>query len=108
MSARPSQNVFIAAISSDIGGALAHMYLEEGCNVVGTYRDDSGLESLKGQPGVIEAMQRRLDLAPQSLMKVRRSRVESEQKRILASAIPFRPALSACVSKLKCRSQYVR
>ena len=107
MTARPSENVFIAA-SSDIGDALARLYLEEGCNVVGTYRDDSGLESLKRHPGVIEAMRRRLDLAPQSLMKVRRSTVESGQKRILASAIPFRPALSACVSKLKRRSQYVR
>lgn len=47
MTARPPQNVFIAAISSDIGRALAHMYLEEGCNVAGTYRDDSGLDSLK-------------------------------------------------------------
>jgi NAD(P)-dependent dehydrogenase (short-subunit alcohol dehydrogenase family) len=52
MTARASQNVFIGAISSDIGGALARMYLADGCNVVGTYRDDSGLESLKRQPGV--------------------------------------------------------
>jgi NAD(P)-dependent dehydrogenase (short-subunit alcohol dehydrogenase family) len=52
MTARPSENVFIAAISSDIGGALARLYLAEGRQVVGTYRDDSGLESLKRQPGV--------------------------------------------------------
>jgi NAD(P)-dependent dehydrogenase (short-subunit alcohol dehydrogenase family) len=52
MTSGPSQNVFIAAISSDIGGALARMYLEEGCNVVGTYRDDSGLESLRRRSGV--------------------------------------------------------
>jgi NAD(P)-dependent dehydrogenase (short-subunit alcohol dehydrogenase family) len=52
MISRPSQNAFIAAISSDIGRALAHMYLEEGWNVIGTYRDDSGLESLRRQPRV--------------------------------------------------------
>jgi NAD(P)-dependent dehydrogenase (short-subunit alcohol dehydrogenase family) len=52
MTARPSQNVFIAAISSDIGRALAQMYLAEGCGVFGTYRDASGLGSLQGQPGV--------------------------------------------------------
>lgn len=80
MIARPSQNVFIAAISSDIGGALARMYLEEGWNVVGTYRDDSGLESLKHCPGAIRPLR----------------------------VTPFRPALSACVSKLKCRSRYLR
>lgn len=52
MTSRPSQNVFIAAISSDIGRALAHMYLDEGWTVVGTYRDDSGLEGLKRRSGV--------------------------------------------------------
>jgi NAD(P)-dependent dehydrogenase (short-subunit alcohol dehydrogenase family) len=52
MTQRPSQTVFIAAISSDIGGALARMYLADGCQVVGTYRDDSGLDGLKGRPGV--------------------------------------------------------
>ena len=46
MTARPSRNVFIAAISSDIGGALAEMYLAEGCNIVGTYREPSGLGRL--------------------------------------------------------------
>jgi NAD(P)-dependent dehydrogenase (short-subunit alcohol dehydrogenase family) len=52
MTSRPSRNVFIAAISSDIGRALAHMYLADGWNVVGTYRDDGGLDSLRRQPGV--------------------------------------------------------
>lgn len=50
MIALPSRNVFIGAISSDIGNALAHLYLEEGWNVVGTYRDDSGLGGLKRHP----------------------------------------------------------
>jgi len=50
MIARLSQNVFIAAISSDIGTALAEMYLEDGWNVFGTYRDDAGLDALKRHP----------------------------------------------------------
>jgi NAD(P)-dependent dehydrogenase (short-subunit alcohol dehydrogenase family) len=52
MTARPSQTVFIAAISSDIGRALAQMYLAEGCTVVGSYRDAAGLEGLQDRPDV--------------------------------------------------------
>lgn len=52
MTERPSRSVFIAAISSDIGGALAEMYLAEGYAVAGTYRDASGLKALRGRPGV--------------------------------------------------------
>lgn len=52
MTASPSRNVLIGAISSDIGRALAHLYLAEGWGVVGTYRDGSGLESLAREPGV--------------------------------------------------------
>lgn len=52
MTARPSRNVFIAAISSDIGQALAQMYLDDGYEVFGTYRDAAGVEALRGQAGV--------------------------------------------------------
>ncbi|MEO6340618.1 MAG: SDR family oxidoreductase, partial [Caulobacteraceae bacterium] len=52
MTAHPFRNVFIAAISSDIGAALAQMYLDEGYSVVGTYRDASGLDALRERPGL--------------------------------------------------------
>jgi NAD(P)-dependent dehydrogenase (short-subunit alcohol dehydrogenase family) len=48
MTPTPSQNLFIAAISSDIGKALAQFYLAEGCRVFGTYRTDAGLSDLRG------------------------------------------------------------
>lgn len=47
MKARPSQNVLIGGISSDIGKALAQLYIADGCTVFGAYRDGSGLGSLK-------------------------------------------------------------
>jgi NAD(P)-dependent dehydrogenase (short-subunit alcohol dehydrogenase family) len=44
--------VFIAAISSDIGRALAGFYRAQGRNVIGTYRSEQGLEGLREDPGV--------------------------------------------------------
>lgn len=46
MSANIPKQVFIAAISSDIGSALARLYLHEGCEVAGTFRDDTGIVDL--------------------------------------------------------------
>ncbi len=46
MSANIPRQVFIAAISSDIGSALARLYLDEGCEVTGTYRDGTGIAYL--------------------------------------------------------------
>lgn len=37
------QTVFIAGISSDIGQALAQIWLDRGCKVVGTYRNECNL-----------------------------------------------------------------
>lgn len=44
---RETRNVFIAAISSDIGRELAHLYRAAGWGVIGTYRDEAGLGDLK-------------------------------------------------------------
>ena len=52
MSANIPRQVFIAAISSDIGSALARRYLGEGCEVTGTYRDDAGILDLAIDPRV--------------------------------------------------------
>jgi NAD(P)-dependent dehydrogenase (short-subunit alcohol dehydrogenase family) len=52
MPENPSRNVFIAAISSDIGKELAQLYLAEGCKVFGTFRADSGLSELRSHPDV--------------------------------------------------------
>ena len=52
MSANIPRQVFIAAISSDIGSALAKLYLDEGCEVAGTYRDDAGIADLAKDPRV--------------------------------------------------------
>ncbi len=52
MTANPSRNVFIAAISSDIGKALAQLYLAGGCKVFGTFRTDFGLSELRAHPEV--------------------------------------------------------
>jgi NAD(P)-dependent dehydrogenase (short-subunit alcohol dehydrogenase family) len=52
MTANLSHNVFIAAISSDIGKALAQFYLNAGCRVFGTYRTDRGLSDLRGHDHV--------------------------------------------------------
>jgi NAD(P)-dependent dehydrogenase (short-subunit alcohol dehydrogenase family) len=45
-------SVFIAAISSDIGCHLAHLYRKRGYDVVGTYRSPENLESLRADPGI--------------------------------------------------------
>jgi NAD(P)-dependent dehydrogenase (short-subunit alcohol dehydrogenase family) len=45
-------SVFIAAISSDIGCQLAHLYRERGYEVVGTYRSEDHLESLRRDPAI--------------------------------------------------------
>ena len=45
-------SVFIAAISSDIGGQLARLYRERGCDVVGTYRSEDNLEALRSDPAI--------------------------------------------------------
>jgi len=47
-----SAAVFIAAISSDIGRALAQFYRTQGRVVIGTYRTEQGLEGLRGDPGI--------------------------------------------------------
>lgn len=44
--------VFILSASADIGQALAGMYADEGCMVIGTYRDEAGVAGLRGRPGV--------------------------------------------------------
>lgn len=44
-----SKTVFILAISSDIGLALAERYLKDGCFVVGTYRDAVDFPGAAGQ-----------------------------------------------------------
>ncbi len=45
-------SVFIAAISSDIGCQLAHLYRKRGYDVVGTYRSSANLESLQADLGI--------------------------------------------------------
>jgi NAD(P)-dependent dehydrogenase (short-subunit alcohol dehydrogenase family) len=52
MTTNPSRNVFIAAISSDIGKALAQGYLAEGHKVFGTFRTDLGLSELRSNSNV--------------------------------------------------------
>lgn len=53
MSAPPSPgSVFIAAISSDIGLALAGLYRARGHAVIGTYRDPARVAALAQDPGV--------------------------------------------------------
>lgn len=52
MSANLPRQVFIAGISSDIGSALAKLYLGEGCHVTGTYRDGSLIMDLADDPRV--------------------------------------------------------
>ena len=47
-----STTVFIAAISSDIGQSLACTYRARGWQVIGTYRDPSGLGALADDPGI--------------------------------------------------------
>jgi NAD(P)-dependent dehydrogenase (short-subunit alcohol dehydrogenase family) len=47
-----STTVFIAAISSDIGQSLARAYRARGWQVIGTYRDASGLGALAEDQGV--------------------------------------------------------
>lgn len=45
--------VFIAAISSDIGLALARLYRARGSRVIGTYRDFSRVAALRDDAGVV-------------------------------------------------------
>ena len=52
VSAASSTTVFIAAISSDIGLAMARSYRARGWQVIGTYRDPSGLGALSDDQGV--------------------------------------------------------
>jgi NAD(P)-dependent dehydrogenase (short-subunit alcohol dehydrogenase family) len=47
-----SPNVLIGAISSDIGRELALMYRARGFGIIGTYRDERGVEGLRGQSGI--------------------------------------------------------
>jgi NAD(P)-dependent dehydrogenase (short-subunit alcohol dehydrogenase family) len=47
-----SRTVFILAASSDIGRALAARYADAGWDVIGTYRQTSGVESLRDRPNV--------------------------------------------------------
>jgi NAD(P)-dependent dehydrogenase (short-subunit alcohol dehydrogenase family) len=49
---REDRTVFIAAISSDIGRELALMYRAQGFGVIGTYRDEAGIESLRADSGI--------------------------------------------------------
>jgi NAD(P)-dependent dehydrogenase (short-subunit alcohol dehydrogenase family) len=49
---RESRNVFIGAISCDIGRELARLYRAAGWGVVGTYRDEAGLGELKSDPAI--------------------------------------------------------
>lgn len=51
MSPKEQKTVFIAAISSDIGRALAELYIAEGWLVAGTFRNEASLGSLRGHPG---------------------------------------------------------
>jgi NAD(P)-dependent dehydrogenase (short-subunit alcohol dehydrogenase family) len=45
-------SVFIAAISSDIGGQLARRYRDRGYDVIGTYRSEDNLEVLRNDPAI--------------------------------------------------------
>src|SRR6267142_4066396 len=44
--------VFIAGISSDIGGELAQLYRGRSQHIVGTYRNAAHVEKLRGDPQV--------------------------------------------------------
>lgn len=46
------QNVFISAISSDIGTELALLYHAQGNHVVGTYRNPQNIQKIKGIQGI--------------------------------------------------------
>lgn len=50
MSQEPT--VFIAAVASDIGRQLAHLYRQRGCMVIGTYRSEAGLGTLREDKGI--------------------------------------------------------
>ncbi|HEU0072178.1 MAG TPA: SDR family NAD(P)-dependent oxidoreductase [Alphaproteobacteria bacterium] len=46
-----ARTVFILSASSDIGRDLMERYLAQGCEVIGTYRQPSALDSFRGRAG---------------------------------------------------------